>query len=133
MSLTISVYSFSFKKGIPTSENGGGYVFDCRGMENPGRYEQYKSLTGNDAPVIGFLEQKGQVQTYLEGIENIVAPHIRNYIERDLTDLMVCFGCTGGQHRSVYCAEHFAAWAHENFPEATVHLIHREQNIDRIL
>lgn len=133
MSLTVTVYSFSYRKGIPVSENGGGYVFDCRGMENPGRHEQYKSLTGLDAPVIAFLEEKGEIRRFLDGIRSLTAPHIGNYIRRGFSDLMVCFGCTGGQHRSVYGAEHFALWVHEEYPEVTVRLIHREQGIDRIL
>lgn len=130
MSLTVTVYSFSYKNGIPTSENGGGYVFDCRGMHNPGRYEQYKSLTGADAPVIEFLEAQGEVQVFLAGIQQLVTPHINNYIERGFSDLCVCFGCTGGRHRSLYCANHFAAWVHESFPDVKVRLIHREHNID---
>ncbi len=133
MSLTVTVYSFSYKKGIPASENGGGYIFDCRGMENPGRYEQYKSLTGLDAPVIGFLEEKGEIRRFLDIIRSLTAPHIDNYIKRGFSDLAVCFGCTGGQHRSVYGAEHFASWVHAVYPEVTVRLIHREQGIDRIL
>lgn len=115
------------------SKDGGGYVFDCRGMHNPGRYEQYKNLTGNDAPVMEFLEQKGEIQVFLGLAEQMLSPHIDNYIERGFTDLMVCFGCTGGRHRSVYSAEHFAAWVHENYPDVVVKLIHREQNLERIL
>lgn len=133
MSLTVTVYSFSYKKDIPVSKDGGGYVFDCRGMHNPGRYEQYKNLTGNDAPVMEFLEQKGEIQVFLGLAEQMLSPHIDNYIERGFTDLMVCFGCTGGRHRSVYSAEHFAAWVHENYPDVVVKLIHREQNLERIL
>lgn len=133
MSLTLTVYSFSYKKGIPVSPDGGGYVFDCRGMENPGRYEEYNSLTGADAPVIEFLESKGEVQVFLQRITELVTPHINNYIGRGFENLMICFGCTGGQHRSLYCAEHFASWAKQNYPDIRIRLVHREQGVDRCL
>lgn len=131
MSLTVTVYSFSYKKGIPVSADGGGYVFDCRGMENPGRYEQYKQLTGLDAPVIEFLESKGEIQLFLDDAQRLVLRHINNFLSRGFENLMVCFGCTGGQHRSVYCAEHFAAWVKASFPDVNVHLVHRERGLDR--
>ncbi len=133
MSLTLTVYSFSYRKGLPTSENGGGYVFDCRGMENPGRYDEYKALTGLDAPVMEFLESHGEIQKFLGTIQELTTPHIENYINRGFEDLTVCFGCTGGQHRSVYSAEHYAEWARQTYPEVHVHLIHRERGIDRML
>lgn len=128
--LQVSVYSFSFKKGVPydPSGNGGGYVFDCRSIHNPGRYEPYKKLTGMDEAVIKFLEDDGEVFGFMEHVYGVVDPHVETYAGRGFTNLMVSFGCTGGQHRSVYCAEHLAAHLSEKYPHITVRLIHREQN-----
>ena len=130
--LQVTVHSFSFKKGIPQdpSGNGGGYVFDCRSIHNPGRYETYKKLTGRDEAVIRFLEDDGEIFGFLEHVYGVVDPHVETFSERGFTDLMVSFGCTGGQHRSVYCAEHLAAHLAEKYPDVVIHLIHREQNID---
>ena len=130
--LQVTVCSFSFKKGVPydPSGNGGGYVFDCRSIHNPGRYEPYKKLTGRDEPVIKFLEEDGEVSGFLEHVYGVVDPHVETYAGRGFTNLMVSFGCTGGQHRSVYCAEHLAAHLSTKYPGITVRLIHREQNID---
>ena len=129
--LEVKVYSFSFKKGVPhdPSGNGGGYVFDCRSIHNPGRYEPYKKLTGRDEPVIRFLEDDGEVFGYLEHVYGIVDPHVETYSRRGFTNLMVSFGCTGGQHRSVYCAEHLAAHLLAKYPHIRVRLIHREQKM----
>lgn len=127
--LILDVLSFSYRKGLPEdgSGNGGGYIFDCRGMHNPGRYEEYRTLTGRDKPVIDFLEERGEVQKFLSSVEAILDPHIRRYIIRGFSHLQVAFGCTGGQHRSVYCAENFAEWARKEFPMVKVNLSHREQ------
>ena len=132
--LTVTVYSFSLKKGVPydPSGNGGGYVFDCRSIHNPGRYEQYKKLTGRDEPVIRFLEEDGEVFGFMEHVYGIVDPHVETYSGRGFTNLMVSFGCTGGQHRSVYCAEHLASHLVQKYPHITVRLIHREQNIEHM-
>ena len=126
--LVITIYSFSFKRGIPVDEsgNGGGYVFDCRSTHNPGKYDQYKQMTGLDQPVIDFLEQDGEILTFLQSVYALVDHHVARFIERDFTNLQVSFGCTGGQHRSVYCAEHLAAHLHEKF-NVKIHLIHRER------
>ena len=133
--LEVKVYSFSFKKGIPEdpSGNGGGYVFDCRSIHNPGRYEPYKKLTGRDEAVIRFLEDDGEILTFLDHVYGVVDPHVETFAGRGFTDLMVSFGCTGGQHRSVYCAEHLARHIAEKYPDVRVRLIHREQNIDTVL
>ena len=131
-SLQVTVYSFSFKRGVPvdTSGNGGGYVFDCRSTHNPGKYEQYKSLTGLDQPVIDFLESDGEILTFLRSVYALIDHHVERFIERDFTHLQVAFGCTGGQHRSVYCAEHLAKHLKEKY-NVTIHLIHRERGISR--
>jgi len=132
--LVVRVYSFSYKKGIPADEsgNGGGYVFDCRSTHNPGRYEPYKQLTGLDEPVIRFLEDDGEILTFLESVYKLADAHVERYIKRGFTSLMFCFGCTGGQHRSVYSAQHLAEHIHEKYG-IEVHIIHREQNIDKVL
>ena len=132
--MLVTIYSFSYKKGIPadTSGNGGGYVFDCRGTHNPGKYEQFKTLTGLDQPVIDFLEQDGEILTFLEHVYALVDHHVARFLERDFTHLQVAFGCTGGQHRSVYCAEHLAKHLKEKF-DVQIQLIHRERGIERSL
>ncbi|MDL2289834.1 phosphotransferase [Paludibacteraceae bacterium OttesenSCG-928-F17] len=131
--LTVTIYSFSYKKGIPedTSGNGGGFVFDCRSIHNPGRYEEYKSLTGLDKPVIDFLEKDGEITVFLQHIHAITDSAIERYIERKFNNLMINFGCTGGQHRSVYAAQRTAEHLHQKYG-IKVHLIHREQNIEKI-
>ena len=127
--LTVTVTSFSFRKGVPEdpSGNGGGYVFDCRSIHNPGRYPQYRSLTGMDEPVIRFLEEDGEVSEFLKHVYGVIDPHVETFSSRGFTSLMVSFGCTGGQHRSVYCAEHLAAHLREKYPDIHVTLRHREQ------
>ena len=132
--LMVTVYSFSFKKGLPIDDsgNGGGYIFDCRSTHNPGKYEQYKQLTGLDQPVIDFLEQDGEITTFLQSVDKLVDHHVERFLERGFNHLQVCFGCTGGQHRSVYSAEYTAKRLHAKYG-VRVHLIHRERGIDRIL
>ena len=132
--LVVRVFSFSFTKGIPEDEsgNGGGYVFDCRSTHNPGRYEPYKKLTGLDEPVIRFLEDDGEILTFLDSVYKLADAHVRRYIQRGFTSLMFCFGCTGGQHRSVYSAQHLAEHIHEKFG-IEVRICHREQHITQTL
>ncbi|MCE1188355.1 MAG: phosphotransferase [Ignavibacteria bacterium] len=124
--LQLSVNSFSYKHGIPEDEsgNGGGFVFDCRAIHNPGRYAQYKMLTGNDEPVQKFLLEESDVAKFLEGIYSLIEQSVTVYTARKFTHLMVNFGCTGGQHRSVYCANMVAA-KFKNHPEVQVTLRHR--------
>lgn len=131
--LTVKVMSFAYKKGIPedTTGNGGGYVFDCRAVNNPGKYERYKPFTGLDEPVIKFLEDDGEITTFLEHVYALVDASVKRYIERGFTNLSVCFGCTGGQHRSVYSAQHLAEHLNQKFG-VQVNLVHREQNIEKI-
>ena len=132
--LVVRVFSFSYTKGIPEDEsgNGGGYVFDCRSTHNPGRYEPYKQLTGLDEPVIRFLEDDGEILTFLDSVYKLADAHVRRYIQRGFTSLMFCFGCTGGQHRSVYSAQHLAEHIHEKFG-IEVRICHREQKITHLL
>lgn len=132
--LEVRVYSFSFKKGIPVDEsgNGGGYVFDCRSTHNPGRYDEYKPLTGLDQPVIDFLEADGEILTFLESVYKLVDFHVARFLERGFTNLQISFGCTGGRHRSVYSAQHVAEHIHRKFG-VEVHICHREQGITQIL
>jgi len=108
--LVVHIVSFSFHRGLPKDEtgNGGGFVFDGRSLPNPGREEQFKSLTGRDAPVIEYLNQQDSVHQFLASVMALVDASVSNYQQRGFKNLMVSFGCTGGQHRSVYLAEQLA-------------------------
>jgi aminoglycoside/choline kinase family phosphotransferase len=108
--LVVRIFSFSFHQDLPKDEtgNGGGFIFDGRSLPNPGREERFKSLTGKDAPVIDYLQQQDSVHQFLAGVLSLVDSSIRNYQARRFKNLMVSFGCTGGQHRSVYLAEQLA-------------------------
>lgn len=110
MKLKVTLNSFSYNRGIPVdrSGNGGGFVFDCRALHNPGRYEEYKHLTGKDIEVIEFFNKHNEVVEFLNNIYSLVDQSIEKYQERNFTDLMVNFGCTGGRHRSVHCVEMLA-------------------------
>lgn len=129
--LVITLYSFSYKKGIPndTSGNGGGFVFDCRAVNNPGKYEHFYKLTGLDEPVIQFLEEDGEILKFINSTMSLVEPSVKRYIERKFTNLMISYGCTGGQHRSVYAAQRVAKYLNDKYG-VEVNLIHREQNIE---
>ncbi|MDE6049046.1 MAG: phosphotransferase [Paramuribaculum sp.] len=132
--LIVTVGSFSYKMGMPEdkSGNGGGFVFDCRALHNPGRYDEYKQLTGRDEPVIKFLEERGEVKNFLSAAWSMVDYSVERYMARGFTSLNVFFGCTGGRHRSVYCAECTAAHIKERFG-IEVHLIHRERKISETI
>ncbi|PIS47212.1 MAG: phosphotransferase enzyme family protein [Elusimicrobia bacterium CG08_land_8_20_14_0_20_51_18] len=107
LGLNLKIYSFSYKNGIPQDFSGhnGGFVFDCRCLPNPGREEKYAALTGKDAQVAAFLEASGEAGTFFSRASEMVEQAVSNYMGRNFTDLSVCFGCTGGRHRSVYMAQ----------------------------
>ncbi len=108
--LVIVINSFSYRKGIPACDNesGGGYVFDMRGILNPGRFDDYKKLSGKDKPVQDFLEQRTKMNTFLNSVWDLIDISVENYLERDFEHLSINFGCTGGQHRSVFASEQTA-------------------------
>jgi len=129
--LKVQLYSFSYKKGMPadTSSHGGGFVFDCRGILNPGRQEAYKALTGKDSAVKNFLEQHTKMSEFLEGVYQAVDISVEDYLHRNFDHLSVAFGCTGGQHRSVYAAEALARHLKEKYGlEAAVLHLEQEKN-----
>jgi hypothetical protein len=110
VNLTVRIFSFSFHRGWPKDEtgNGGGFVFDGRSLPNPNREEPLKKLTGKDAPVVEYLNQQESVHQFLASVLSLVDASVSEYRRRGFTNLMVSFGCTGGQHRSVYLAEQLA-------------------------
>ncbi len=126
--LKVKVGSFSYKKGIPedTSGNGGGFVFDCRGILNPGRIDQYKTQTGRDKGVIEYLENNTRMPEFIQNVFNVVDITIEDYLDRGFENLQIMFGCTGGQHRSVYSANALAKHLDEKYGLKT-EPYHREQ------
>jgi len=128
--LKVSIYSFSYKKAFPADEsgNGGGFVFDCRCLPNPGRYDKYKSMTGKDKDVIDYLSEQSEVNQFFEYVTSIVGMAVDNYTHRNFQHLMVSFGCTGGQHRSVYFAERLSQYLKKNHA-IEVQLHHCMQNM----
>jgi RNase adaptor protein for sRNA GlmZ degradation len=127
--LVININSFSYKNGIPTdaSGNGGGFVFDCRALHNPGRYEEFKQLTGKDKDVIDFLQKEPEIYEFMNHVYGLVDKTIENYLSRKFSHLMVSFGCTGGQHRSVFCANMLQEHIIRKYKVNTI-LNHRELN-----
>ncbi len=125
--LRVRIQSFSYKRGIPWDDkgHGGGFVFDCRALPNPGRYPEYQDKTGNDPEVIAFFKAENEVSDFLKNIEQIIDQVIINYKSRNFTDLMVAFGCTGGQHRSVYCANRLRTYLQQQ-ENVDIELRHRE-------
>jgi aminoglycoside/choline kinase family phosphotransferase len=125
--LKVTINSFSYKTGIPadTSGNGGGFVFDCRAIHNPGRYEQFKSVTGMDKEVVDFFKNESDIDHFLDYVYNLVDQSVDKYLQRNFNNLMVNFGCTGGQHRSVYCAEKLAERLKEKY-DIEIEVYHTE-------
>jgi aminoglycoside/choline kinase family phosphotransferase len=128
--LTVHVGSFSYKRGYPEDGggHGGGFVFDCRSIHNPGRYAEYVPLCGCDEPVVYFLEQQPEVEEFWGHVRGLVESHVGVWLTRGFASLSAHFGCTGGQHRSVYFAERLAAFLNEHYPSVNVVLTHREQD-----
>ncbi len=123
--LHVHIYSFSYLySGIPEdpSGHGGGFVFDCRCLPNPGRFPEYADLTGQSEKVSTYLRRQPEVSAFLSSVKDIVDMAVRKYLEREFSSLMVSFGCTGGQHRSVYCAEQLAV--HLSGKPVKVHVYH---------
>jgi UPF0042 nucleotide-binding protein len=128
--LQIDIHSFSYKKkGYPKDEtgNGGGFCFDCRGILNPGRVEEYKQQTGKDIGVINYLEGQTKMPEFIGLVQQLVSINIEDYLSRGFDHLQINFGCTGGQHRSVYAAETIAKFVAENFSSTKVLVTHDEQ------
>lgn len=125
--LTVSIFSFSYKKSLPEDPggNGGGFVFDCRALPNPGKIDEFKPLTGRDQPVIDFLKREPAVDEFLNHAFALVDQSVKRYIDRDFSNLMAGFGCTGGQHRSVYCAEELVKHLKAKFA-VKINLVHNE-------
>ncbi len=128
--LTVHLNSFSFRRGYPPDEtgHGGGFVFDCRALPNPGRSAEFAELNGRDEPVIAFLSQAPEVEAFWTGVAQLVEASVREYQGRRFTDLTVNFGCTGGQHRSVYFAERMARHLRARFPDIGVRVEHYEKH-----
>lgn len=126
--LKVRIFSFSYlQNGIPQDEtqNGGGFVFDCRFITNPGKFpEQFGNKTGKDFDVRFFLETQTEMLDFLKNVNSILEKSVKKYVERDFTDLMVSFGCTGGRHRSVYAADAFGKYISERFPNVTYEINH---------
>lgn len=128
--LIVRIQSFSYKRGIPWDEkgHGGGFVLDCRSLPNPGRYPEYINSTGNDENVIAFLKKEESISNFLHNVFKIIDQAVSNYQKRNFTDLMIAFGCTGGQHRSVYCANQLSDYLRKKY-KIEVEVRHRELEI----
>ncbi|MEE9207635.1 MAG: RNase adapter RapZ [Gemmatimonadota bacterium] len=128
--LTVHVTSFSFRRGYPEDRggHGGGHVFDCRGLPNPGSEPQFASLTGLDEPVIEYIRQRPEFDAFLAGILSLTDDQVQEYERRGFSSLSIAFGCTGGQHRSVFLAERLVEHLGRRFPDVHVDLFHREES-----
>ena len=126
--LVVYIYSFSYKQGYPEDSNGhgGGFVFDCRALHNPGRYTPYKKQTGRDPDVQTFLLEKSEMPDFLKDVYSLVDRSVKKYLDRGFDALSVYFGCTGGQHRSVFAADQLAEHLSSNF-DLKVEVLHIEQ------
>lgn len=131
--LLINVRSFSYKNGIPEdkSGHGGGFAFDCRGILNPGRLDEFKFQTGRDQAVIDYLETHTRMPEFIKSAIGMIEISVDDFLARKFTNLEVNFGCTGGQHRSVYAADQIAKYLSNNYPSADVqvqHVVQEEKN-----
>ncbi|MGN0033421.1 MAG: phosphotransferase [Candidatus Limimorpha sp.] len=129
--LTVNINSFSYKNGgipLDVTGNGGGFVFDCRALPNPGRLEEFKKLTGEDTPVQDYLNAYDDTHFFLQNVQMLVYQSVDNYLERGFKCLQINFGCTGGQHRSVFFARTVANLLRANYPNVNVELNHIAQN-----
>lgn len=126
--LRVSIHSFSYRRHIPADDanHGGGYVFDCRALPNPGKLDEYKNFTGRDPQVHDFFRNDEQIQQFLAHVMSLVDMSVTNYLQRGFKNLMVSFGCTGGQHRSVYCAEKLYYYLKEKYAGIDVAIRHHE-------
>jgi len=126
--LQIQINSFSYRKGVPEDRfgNGGGYVFDCRGILNPGRIDLYKTLTGRDKEVKEYLMRQTEMPLFLQHVYGMVGITVEEYLKRGFEGLTISFGCTGGQHRSVFAADQLAHHLQETY-KVKVCLSHIEQ------
>jgi len=124
--LTISIKSFSYKKGIPEdiSGNGGGFVFDCRGIYNPGRIDKYKTQSGIDPEVQEFLRKETEMNSFLAYIFKVIDITLENYLDRGFEHLQINYGCTGGQHRSVFATEKTSEYIAQNYPNVIIEKEH---------
>ena len=129
--LTVRVRSFSYRQGPPVDEtrHGGGFVFDCRSLPNPGRYPEYAGVSGRDEPVVRFLEAAPETAAFWSHVWALVDAHIDNFRKRKFSYLSVAFGCTGGQHRSVYFSERLARHVRDRHPDVTVQLEHTGESL----
>jgi UPF0042 nucleotide-binding protein len=127
--LHITIQSFSYRKGYPEDPtgNGGGFVFDCRGILNPYRFGDLRYLTGKDKEIAVFFAQETQMPEFLKSVENSISISVDNYLNRNFSDLQINFGCTGGQHRSVYAAEQIAEYIRKKYPQTVITLNHTNQ------
>jgi RNase adaptor protein for sRNA GlmZ degradation len=126
--LTVQVHSFSFRRGYPEDVGGhGGFVFDCRALPNPGRHEEYRRSTGRGADVAAYLEAEPETGPFWDHVRGLVEAQIEVFLTRGFSSLSVAFGCTGGQHRSVYLAEKLARHLGARHPDVKVRVAHREE------
>jgi len=125
--LIVRVVSFSYKRSLPVvvNDHGGGYLFDCRCLPNPGRQEQYRTQTGRDLGVAAYLSDCNEVERFLASSRLLIKQSLERYLERGFDSLSIGYGCTGGQHRSVYCTEECRAWLLATFPEVQVVVEHQ--------
>jgi hypothetical protein len=127
--LTLHLFSFSYRRGYPepVDGHGGGFVFDCRSVPNPGREPEYRTLTGLEPAVVDFIERDPATQAFWASVRDLSEAHVSEYVRRGFESLTVSFGCTGGQHRSVYFAERLAGHVAGVFPDVQVSVHHREE------